>query len=89
MTILENYDWGSRTKAGRTPKYPWDEWFDGQTRVIMKGEDYTCKTESMQTILRMKIRDRADLEVRTRTTDDGSGGQAIIFQYTKVEVTDG
>ena len=28
-------------------KYPWDEWFDGRTHMLTKGEHFHCKPETM------------------------------------------
>jgi hypothetical protein len=33
-------------------KYPWEEWADGQARLLVKGEDFTCETISMISSLR-------------------------------------
>ena len=30
--------------ARRNTRYPWDEWFDGQTRELVRGEDFTIST---------------------------------------------
>lgn len=37
-------DWGK----GRKNDYPWDEWFDGQARLLRRGEDFPCKPHSMR-----------------------------------------
>lgn len=33
---------------GRPQKYPWEEWADGQKRILTRGEDFTTTVESMR-----------------------------------------
>lgn len=44
--VLQNY------KPVSSSEYPWDEWFDGQTRLIVHGEDFTCTARSFQSACR-------------------------------------
>lgn len=37
--------------VGRPCKYPWDEWMDGQIRIIRRGEDYAITTTGMKAVL--------------------------------------
>ena len=32
--------------ARRKASYPWDEWLDGQTRELVRGEDFTINTSA-------------------------------------------
>jgi hypothetical protein len=32
--------------ARRKASYPWDEWFDGRTRELVRGEDFTISTSA-------------------------------------------
>ena len=40
--IVENAKWTS------SRKYPWDEWFDGQTRLLRRGEDFELNTDTFR-----------------------------------------
>lgn len=33
---------------GRASKYPWEQWFDGRTWELTKGEDYNVQNENMR-----------------------------------------
>lgn len=35
-------------KRTREGVYPWDEWLDGQVRVLEAGKDFTCKPDSIR-----------------------------------------
>ena len=35
-------------RGGRPESYPWTEWFDGQTRKLVRGKTYHCSDKSMQ-----------------------------------------
>ena len=40
---LKNFDFDSarpRSGAGRPARYPWDEWMDGNIRVLVQGDDF-------------------------------------------------
>lgn len=49
----------TQTRAGRTPKYPWGEWFDGQVRLLTQGEDFDCTTGSLRANAYKTARDHA------------------------------
>lgn len=38
-------------RRGRTPKYPWAEWSDGQWREAVRGEDYTTTDKGFKSTL--------------------------------------
>ena len=38
-------------KKGRPPKYPWDEWTNGQIHTAHKGRDFKCQIDSFTKIL--------------------------------------
>jgi len=52
--ILKTYDRveDSEIPAGRPQIYPWEDWFDGQIRMLTAGEDFDIPTESMMTYIR-------------------------------------
>jgi hypothetical protein len=60
-------------------RYPWDEWTDGSTWEIRRGEDYDVATENMRVNLHMKA-DSLSAKVRTHKFDDGHG-EGLIFQF--------
>jgi hypothetical protein len=39
---------------GRTQKYPWDEWCDGEEHTITQGPDFDVTPQSMRTTLHGK-----------------------------------
>jgi hypothetical protein len=64
-------------------KYPWDEWADGSTWEIRRGEDYDVATENMRVNLHMKA-DSLLRKVRTRKFNDDRG-EGLIFQFLDSE----
>jgi hypothetical protein len=38
-------------RSPRATRHPWDEWSDGQVRVIARGTDFKSKLEAMRTRL--------------------------------------
>lgn len=63
-----------KKKGTYTSKYPWDEWLDGQIRVIRRGEHFDSKVLSMQSNFHKKAEERG---FRVRTSLDGD---TITFQ---------
>jgi hypothetical protein len=55
---------------GRPPKYPWDEWTDGQWRHARRGVDYTSRDSTFQNTLYVHGH-RFGLQAQTRATDTG------------------
>src|SRR5260370_32665583 len=65
-------------------KSPWDEWTDGSTWEIRRGDDYDVATESMRVNLHMKA-DSLGCKVRTRKFEDDDQGEGLIFQFFDFE----
>lgn len=57
---------------GRPPIYPWDEWLDGSTWLLTKGEDFDIQIESMRQSIYNMARRRGG-HARVSTTVDGTG----------------
>lgn len=38
----------TKGKPGPKSKYNWDEWFDGQTRELTQGKDFTCSVATFE-----------------------------------------
>lgn len=55
---------------GRSEKYPFDEWFDGNVYELVEGEDFDSKRSTMATVLHNAATKR-DMIVATRMTQDG------------------
>ena len=36
------------TNRGRSHQYPWDEWTDGQTYEVERGDDFDCSRNSFR-----------------------------------------
>jgi hypothetical protein len=66
--------------SGAPRRYPWDEWTDGSTWEIRRGEDYDVATENMRVNLHMKA-DSTRCKVRTRKFEDDDQGEGLIFQF--------
>jgi len=43
--ITKDFDF---SRMGRPRLYPWDEWSDGQIRILRKGTDFDCEADSIQ-----------------------------------------
>jgi hypothetical protein len=78
---LDAFPVGDQPRGQR--KYPWDEWTDGSTWEIRRGEDYDVATENMRVNLHMKA-DSLLRKVRTRKFDDDHG-EGLIFQFVESE----
>jgi len=55
---------------GSGSKYAWDEWFDGGTWVLVKGEDFTTEVDTFQTTALIRARKRG---IKITTTKLGNG----------------
>lgn len=67
-------------KSGRPEKYPWEEWSDGQTRVITRGVDFTCEVDSIQNNIHVWAR-RNSLKARTQKVES----DRLAFKMLKPE----
>ena len=59
-----------------TEKYPWGEWFDGQPRLFVQGEDYTTPTRSFCSVAHSAAK-RKGLRLATRLAPNGVFLQAF------------
>jgi hypothetical protein len=46
-------------------RYPWEDWFDGRTHILSRGEDFACGTISIRNTIRTNAM-RHNMFVRTR-----------------------
>jgi|GEM_PF-1828404 len=60
-------------------KYPWDEWTDGQSRVVAKGIDFTCDLKAFTASL-FNYANRNRLKVTTRTD---RAKKTVAFLFTQ------
>jgi hypothetical protein len=63
------------------PRFPWDEWTDGNVYQVIEGVDFKSNSASF----RMQLRKRAeatkkDLNVKT-VKDDKSKAVSVFFQF--------
>lgn len=56
-------------RAGRPAKYPWEEWFDGRTHVLVQGEDYEADGPKSFRSTVYSAADRLDVTVVTKIID--------------------
>lgn len=59
------------------PRYPWDQWFDGQVRKAVRGVDFEPSANSFRYTIRAAAA-RHGLNIRTKVR-----GDSVIFQATK------
>lgn len=57
-------------------KYPWDEWLDGQTRLLVPGEDFDLDMGYMRTTVYGAAR-RHGVRVRVAARDEGLYVKAV------------
>jgi hypothetical protein len=55
--------------ARGSKRYPWDEWMDGQVRILVQGEDFDSSTIQMQNVFASAAR-RRGLQGATVTVSD-------------------
>ncbi len=54
------------SRKGRPPLYPWDEWSDGRSRRLYRGQDFSAELLSFRTMVHRKARDlnkRAETQI--------------------------
>jgi hypothetical protein len=68
---------GVNLSDARQARYPWDQWSDGSTWVLMRGEDYAVTDASMQSAAYMYAR-RKGWEVSTSRHEFG-----VSIQFRK------
>jgi len=56
MVYFPNED--RKVPLGRPTRYPWDEWTDGEERILREGDDFTCMAESFVLLARRTARVR-------------------------------
>ena len=68
-SVVEDEELDTRHDSARgNYRYPWDEWLDGQTWRLVRGEDFTTQINSFRStaIIRAKARG-----VKLKTVVDG------------------
>ncbi len=65
-------------RGGARPKYPWDEWLDGKTWLIKRGEDYAVPSTSMTAMIRMTARRKGGW-----VTTIANYGDSIVFRVKR------
>lgn len=51
--------------------YPWDEWFDGKTRVLVRGTDFKVGLDVLQNMLYRSAKKR-NVAVKTKKLPSGA-----------------
>lgn len=62
------------------PKYPWEEWTDGQTWILKQGEDFDCTIPSMRAIVHAKARE-LEQKVTTKLWNPNGGRDELAIQF--------
>lgn len=73
-----------KSRRGRTKKYDFSDQFDGNTWVIVQGEDFECEVASIRAHLYREVRETGK-SLRSAETEQG-GKPALAFQV--VEATE-
>lgn len=60
----------------RRGNYNWEEWFDGQPRTFVKGEDFHCKPSSFRTVAYVTAKSRG-VKITTAVKGDTVSVQKI------------
>lgn len=58
------------------PRYPWDEWFDGQVRKAQRGVDFQVTAANFRYTIKAAAK-RRNLVVRTKVRGDDVTFQAV------------
>lgn len=61
---------GDLVSAGRPRKYPWEEWLDGRTWELTRGEDFTSNALAFRNQIYTRARDFGKLVSVTIVDDD-------------------
>ena len=69
--VVEDVLWQDRMPG----KYPWNEWLDGRSWKLTKGEDFHIQPESFRATISVTAK-RRGLKVRTKAFDGGMFVQA-------------
>jgi hypothetical protein len=76
--IVSDSVW-AETGRKSVSKYPWDEWFDGKTRILVQGEDFTVTPASIQNTISVNAF-RRRVRARTRILDGNRVQVQAILQ---------
>lgn len=66
MARVVEGDLSDEPRAGRPPKYPWEEWFDGKRRILVQGEDYDADSPKSFRSTVYSAATRLNVEVATK-----------------------
>lgn len=77
MSRIVDMDLTEVPRTGRPAKYPWDEWFDGRTHVLVQGEDYDADGPKSFRSTVYSAADRLGVSVVTKIIDGELHVQAI------------
>ncbi len=68
----------------RKGKYPWDEWLDGQVRLLRKGEQYSTETATMRAVASSAAK-KAGKRLRSKVMTDEDGCEALVIQAEELD----
>ena len=75
-TIINDYTF---PPTGRPEKYPWNEWFDGKTRRLQRGVDFSNHPGNFRMTVYQAAR-RRGVVVQTSLEDNLDSGIALVIQ---------
>lgn len=62
-------DYEVKKEKGRPPKYPWEDWMDGQAHKLVHGEDFDCSPKALVVLAHREAK-KAGMTARTRLAKD-------------------
>ena len=68
--------------TGTAPRYPWDEWLNGQVWELRPGQDYNGKTQTLRQMARDQAQRRGG-KLRTRLLSDEQG-ERVVLQFQRM-----
>lgn len=77
-TVVDGLDLRKVPKRGRSPKYPWEVWFDGRTHRLKQGEHYEAEGPRSFRSTVYSAADSRGVTVTTRIIDGDLYVQALL-----------
>lgn len=70
----------------RRSQYNWDEWLDGQTWLLRRGEDYNVSTDVMRANVSKAAAARG-MKVQTKKVIEKDGTEGLAIQAIECQIT--
>ena len=73
----------------RTPKYPWDQWTNGELWIVARGIHYSCTTAALRARLHQKanelrrLGENVEKVVTRQIPEEQEEGDKLAFQFIR------